>query len=706
MRMFNNFVNKLKYFGISLTAFGLIFSVGFSSAVVQASATTEVATETESHIEIESSSSKVASLDTQKYNIESVSQELFGDVQINSSEFLYNLDESSDYIYVTFEGDGYAVFLKDTMELMEYSPQGRLSYPNTIARKYYGGPNVYLTKENNCFVNTVSGESVYLSAEEAESFSSEVRNNLAINYNNQAEKVSVQFDYSSVESNVYSSDGNEKGDDQPSIGDYSYITGLPIADGTYIANYQYFLSDPTHGTNSSNVCGAVAAQLLLSYHNYYSDRRIISNEHLNGNSTTDRESNPNYCEDPMSLTNKDALGSRGTLADGSDDDNSYFAYVVKNVPGSATTSKLKNGLKNILKERNSEISGSIDYTIDSTTGGWFLTLFSVGSSGIVKEIDAGRPTIILMQKSLGGLDHFVVAYGYQEYTYPSTGNTYLGYITHFGWGSTRLNVWVNSAWCYSYTSMKINHTHTYVKGGKIGTSNNYEYKCSVCGHRTDAGINMSSTDRYIERTATIPQNGYNYKDYYVTFATAGTKLFQTFGGKDAKLYLYDSEYNQLAYNDDAGYSLNSLFNYTVEANTPYILRVQFYNSSTTGSIKIGITPSSVSPATYEDIWHLGTNVVGCGFTSTLNTTQVICYTPGTSGTYRFTTNSADSIDTYLYFIDPTSTEACLYNDDGAGSLQAKIDVDLIAGRRYLLIVSAFSITTKSGSMGLSIQKLS
>lgn len=559
MNKFNYFVGKLKYFGISLVIFGLIVSIGFSGSAVQASA----ATETKSHIEIESSSSIVSSLDVEKYNVENLAKELFGDVQVESSEFLYNLDESSDYIYVTFQDDGYAVFLKDTMELMEYSPQGKLSYPNTAAKKYYGGPNIYLTKEENCFVNTVSGESVYLSKEEATNFASEVRVNLLTNYNNQVDKASVEFDYSSVGSNLYSENSTEKGDSKPSIGDYSYITGLSIADGTYIANYQYFLSDPTHGTNSTNFCGAVAAQLLLSYHNYYSDRRIISNEHLNGNSTTDRDSNPNYCEDPMSH-NSDALGSRGILADGSDDDNSYFAYVVKNVPGSATTSKLKNGLKNILKARNNEISGSIDYTVNSTTGGWFFTLFSVGSSGIVKEIDAGRPTIILMQESLGGLDHFVVAYGYHEYTYPSTGNTYLGYITHFGWGSTRLNVWVNSAWCYSYTSMKINHTHTYNEVGEIGNNPcKIESICSVCGHRTDAYIRMDENDRYTERTIYLPQNDYNYKEYLISFAKSGNELFQTFGSKDVKLYLYDLQHNQLAYSDNEGYNLNALFNYSV-----------------------------------------------------------------------------------------------------------------------------------------------
>ena len=29
-------------------------------------------------------------------------------------------------------------------------------------------------------------------------------------------------------------------------------------------------------------CGAIATQLLLGYHNYYTDRRIINTDYLNG----------------------------------------------------------------------------------------------------------------------------------------------------------------------------------------------------------------------------------------------------------------------------------------------------------------------------------------------------------------------------------------------------------------------------------------
>jgi hypothetical protein len=103
--------------------------------------------------------------------IEKVSQELFGDVKIGSEEFLFNLDESPDFIYVDFTNSGYAVFAAESFELLEYAAQGSLPYQNTRARRYYGGPTNYFNKENEKFVNTVTKESVHVTSVEAETYS-------------------------------------------------------------------------------------------------------------------------------------------------------------------------------------------------------------------------------------------------------------------------------------------------------------------------------------------------------------------------------------------------------------------------------------------------------------------------------------------------------------------------------------------------------
>ena len=46
------------------------------------------------------------------YTVEQIINELFGDISIEDCEYLYNLDNSADYIYVEFKKEGYAVILK------------------------------------------------------------------------------------------------------------------------------------------------------------------------------------------------------------------------------------------------------------------------------------------------------------------------------------------------------------------------------------------------------------------------------------------------------------------------------------------------------------------------------------------------------------------------------------------------------------------
>jgi len=104
-------------------------------------------------------------------NIDTVSRGIFGDVKIRSSEYLYNLNDSPDYIYVDFEDYGYVVYFRDTMEMMEYAPLGSLPYQDTRARRYYCGPTNYFNKEDEFFINTVTNESFSITRAEAEAYS-------------------------------------------------------------------------------------------------------------------------------------------------------------------------------------------------------------------------------------------------------------------------------------------------------------------------------------------------------------------------------------------------------------------------------------------------------------------------------------------------------------------------------------------------------
>lgn len=656
------------------------------------------------------------------YDIERVIDESLGDVTMRSSEYLYNLDDSSDYIYVEFEEGGYAVILKQTFELLEYSYSGTLEYPTTEDMKYYGGPGLYFSKVDDEFIDIKSGLPIEISEDTAAEYAQSVRNNFYQLSRSAREDIQVEFDYS-VDAEAHIVQNSTEFEmsttnigDIPTLDDNPYIKNLQISDGTYIPNFWYFLSDPQHGTNSSGTCGAVAAQLLLSYHNFYSDRRIIANENLNGSSSsTERHLHPNYCEDPMSMTSK-TLGSRGTREDGSDDSNSYFAMVVDAVPASATTSQVKNGINTMLINRNNLLTNDISYTLGSKAGEYISGAWAaVDTSGIVDEIDAGRPVIILMQKSLGGSNHYIVAYGYQDYTYPGTTNTYSGFVTHFGWGSNYLNVWVNSAWCYSYITLKINHTHTYtINAGAIGDTGGVEYKCSVCGHRTDEVLKITASNRYTERVIDVLPN--HYKEYKLTFSTSGNRVIQTFGAytldHDGYIELFDSNGNRLDYDDDGGYRLNSLLTYNFAANTEYTIRISFYDpEEQSGEIKLAIV-KTYSYDRYEDIYDLVDYTMGLTWSFAQNNVKLLTYEYST--TRELTMNVTSEVDTYLYIIDPRSTELiqrasytspnttkslpCLYNDDHDGLLDSQITKTFDANVPYLVIVSAYnpSLATSVG----------
>ncbi len=697
----------IKYYFIAF-AFVLLLAVGVNYMPITAFAQSETTDE------VSLSTEKINPIETTNYPIEKVITDLFGDIEVAHGEFLYNFDQSPDYVYIEFENTGYAVFLKETMELLEFSPTGKLHYPEIMSYKYYGGPGSYYYKKSNYFVDARSNNQFYISESEASTYASDIRGMLKYNYNNRKEKQDIKFDYSMLQNNISQapqkiSESSEGGAlINSSSPPYDRDNLIHMKNGTFIPNYRYFLLNPRHGKNETGTCSAIAAQLLLSYHNYYSDRRIIDNKYLNGNSTNEAEKNPNYCNDPMKM-DWSTLGTRGIYEDGSDDENSYFSYVVSKIPAHASIFRIKSGINEILTEA---ANGNIDYSIDMRFNG----LYAVDSNLVIPILDSGKPVLLSMQEFLGGTDHALIAYGYNYYWYPNSTDRYFGYITHFGWDEnkitydengnpnrvTYLDVWVNSMWCQSYLSLNINHLHRYVQYGK-------EFKCFLCGHRTDAFIGMNSSDRYYEITATFPQNGYAYKDFYTVFISSGRQLFQTFGTLDVKMSLYDSNYNLLIQDDDKGYGLNSFFYYNVEASKPYYLRVEPYNSSASGKVKIGVTPASIVYDKYEAISNMTTDTeCSATFPPMIYATRIETFIPKVDGRYEFRTGFVGSthINTYFYLIDPEKTIPCWYDDDNGGDAQALLRVTLKANKRYLMIISNYSAASNTPSLTLNIRKLS
>lgn len=470
--------------------------------------------------------------------------------------------------------------------------------------------------------------------------------------------------------------------------------------GTYIENYQYFLHNPKHGTNETGTCGAISAQLLLSYHNYYSDRRIIKNKYLNGDYSNEKQYNPNYCNDPMSM-NPLTIGTRGSKEDGSDVKNSYFNYIVNYINSGCTTGVLVNGLNSVLNDANKGISnGMISFNIGYKYGDNRLTK-AVDTSGVINEIDEGRPVILLMQSMLGGLNHYVVAYGYGEYQYPNDTTKYMGFITHFGHGDKGLDIWVNASWVYSYITLKINHEHDYsVHASVNGVSEN---RCSVCKHRTDAAIMYCKHDIFREKNVCLPQNGYFYKTYEFETDFTAYYTFQTFGEFDTIIELYDSDRKFLKRNDDGGYKTNGYIQYRCLKDTKYYIKVFFFKAETYGYFNLDVYASSRKAYSYLTMLKYQASSLDLSWNCESSLTHPIVIIPTESGCYEI--NAIADFDTYIVLFDCGSSYSYQFDDDSGEGDNARLETYLEAGRSYIVIAAPYDINEDTGTINFNYKVL-
>ncbi|MBO5357602.1 MAG: hypothetical protein J6A95_07510 [Clostridia bacterium] len=215
-------------------------------------------------------------------------------------------------------------------------------------------------------------------------------------------------------------------------------------------------------------------------------------------------------------------------------------------------------------------------------------------------------------------------------------------------------------------------------------------------------IDISASNRLTQYTVKLDKGG--YCDFDVTFATSGLKLIQTFGEKDTVIEIYSADGTLLkgrSDTDDKGYSLNALIDYEVEANVEYKIRVKFYSSGAYGKTRLAIMPckgdlkNGISNLTqYEDLasfnssggFSLYTYLAEKGYV------EAVTFTTTQSRNYRFEIFS--DYDTYIYVIDPRSSDITVVNvdrndDSGEGSNPLLIKY-LEAGVPYLVVYSMYN----------------
>lgn len=397
---------------------------------------------------------------------------------ISSIRYLYNFDDSADFKLVSFADGGYAILTEGSDILLEYSEDNFALDLSNIHKAYYNGPSSFYSKSGNEFQNLFTNESISLDNEDILQVSSKIRISFSLttNYNVDENALNIQT-------------MNAIGGTQsvPAYSDDVVINSSNEA--VYIDNYRFFNAKPIHGVNNGESCTTIAIQLLLSYNNYYNDRRIIANEYLFGTSESYANRNPNYCSNPLSMTSY-TVGSTQGFHDYLYTQN-ISGYLTVNSATAMAGTCAEIPLKTYLNQRG------IDYTMTSYFNSFTQSL---SSDIIIREINENRPLVIVTGSYLNGtqndtdsMDHSVIAYGYQTLSPYENGEEYLGYIVHMGWDNNhvgdRIKVWTNSAWYYDALSLEINHTHNYV----LDYDKN-EMICDECRHRTIVFNTVENSD--------------------------------------------------------------------------------------------------------------------------------------------------------------------------------------------------------------------
>lgn len=257
-----------------------------------------------------------------------------------------------------------------------------------------------------------------------------------------------------------------------------------LTDVHFIDNANYFKTNPKHADNKETdcpdgTCTTVAVQMLMGYHNYYTDRRLIPATDENGeaflvNDYADLTQHPDV--DMIETQGKDGLGRKET---GTTDKFFYKLFALNPDAansGGQTYAKVQAGAKAFVEQYASNIKENINFS-------WGL----INKTEVKGELDKGNPVIVGRGQISERNFHVMVAYGYASYEGDD------GFIVHCGWLYGDSYVWIPSSLLLFQMRMDVNtHTHNFVETGTYINSYYKEYDCTVCGANTFESIFTTS----------------------------------------------------------------------------------------------------------------------------------------------------------------------------------------------------------------------
>lgn len=306
----------------------------------------------------------------------------------------------------------------------------------------------------------------------------------------------------------------EKGDVIQIIGESNYYETYSLSNlknVKFIPNANYFLVNPYHGENSTadnsnGTCTTVAAQMLVGYHNYYSDRRIIPQD------------GKKFLDDNYGAINYSPIFKRpyeygkGCVAIGTRDE--LYREILNQTKDSDSflgqaIGRVTNGVNKFFDNyTDSKIRNTISFRNENFNAQVAKT-----------EINAGNPIIL----GLNGFKtwfnfHVMVAYGYAQLEGED------GFLVHCGWKDSVILGWFPTRLFGYQIRMSVNHQHNLIDTGKRveksendinGDTQKENYtilKCVECEYTTPdflyetSGTTITKAKYNISGTCKIPDS--------------------------------------------------------------------------------------------------------------------------------------------------------------------------------------------------------
>jgi len=284
----------------------------------------------------------------------------------------------------------------------------------------------------------------------------------------------------------------------------------PISDFTnvrYIPRANYFLLNPRHVPSNrvdnsyTGTCTTTAMQMIMGYHSYFSDRRLVPEQFRYNEFGLLHENDtmfyPLFERDPVTDDIDFSLnpGRRtvGCTAIGTHD--SFKDELLNQTTFSDGVWPWGQSYRNVARGARSFVNAHASAISKNVT----INYGSFSAAGARSIIDAGRPVVLAMSPIFGSDSgeqfHVVVAYGY------ATLNGVSGFIVHYGWGARLHHAWVPSSWFGWQIEVTVSTTQNFVETNQV-ISNNYRVlRCNTTQVETVAPLfNVSVSNGNAEIT--------------------------------------------------------------------------------------------------------------------------------------------------------------------------------------------------------------